>query len=175
MNHVTHPLGSAGIHHFFKRKSKNFVVISKNIDIDWILIHNPNSFNFSWVFEHFFNKSGYSFDDFTKNGSPGLLKIMVFWNKGYDVIILVDDVNRKILSRDSNYIVDVFMWPKFGNPSISMKFYISVEKVRKFWGLIPTFVEVWSFPCFFLASLGLLLSVFYLLFNQCDNIVLLGY
>ena len=100
---------------------------------------------------------------------------MVFWNKGYDVIILVDDVNRKILSRDSNYIVDVFMWPKFDNPSISMKFYISVEKVRKFWGLIPTFVEVWSFPFFFLASLGLLLSVFYLHFNQCDNIVLLEY
>ena len=56
-----------------------------------------------------------------KMGTPGLLKITVFWNKGYDVIISVDDVTNKILSRDSNYIVDVFMWPKFGNSSISMK------------------------------------------------------
>ena len=53
--------------------------------------------------------------------TPGLLKIMVFSNKGYDVIISVDDVTNKILSRDSNYIVDVFMWPKFGNSSISMR------------------------------------------------------
>ena len=46
-----------------------------------------------------------------KMATPGLLKITVFWNKGYDVIISVDDVTNKILSRDSNYIVDVFMWP----------------------------------------------------------------
>ena len=57
----------------------------------------------------------------TKMATPGLLKIMVFWNKGYDIIISVDDVTNKILSRDSNYIVDVFMWPKFGNYSISMR------------------------------------------------------
>ena len=56
-----------------------------------------------------------------KMATPGLLKITVFWNKGYDVIISVDDVTNKILSRDSNYIVDVFMWPKFGNSSISMR------------------------------------------------------
>ena len=31
------------------------------------------------------------------------------------------DVTNKILSRDSNYIVVVIMWPKFGNSSISMK------------------------------------------------------
>ena len=56
-----------------------------------------------------------------KMATPGLLKITVFWNKGYDVIIPVDDVTNKILSRDSNYIVDVVMWPKFGNFSISMR------------------------------------------------------
>ena len=27
--------------------------------------------------------------------TPGLLKVTVFWNKGYDVIISVDDVNKK--------------------------------------------------------------------------------
>ena len=56
-----------------------------------------------------------------KMATLGLLKITVFWNKGYDVIVSVDDVTNKILSRDSNYIVDVFMWPKFGNCSISMR------------------------------------------------------
>ena len=50
----------------------------------------------------------------------GLLKIKVLWNKGYDVIIYVHDVTHKILSRDSNYFVDVVMWSKFGNSSISM-------------------------------------------------------
>ena len=53
--------------------------------------------------------------------TPGFLKITkVFRNKGYDVIISVDDVTNKILSRDSNYIVDVFVWPKFGNSSVFM-------------------------------------------------------
>ena len=53
--------------------------------------------------------------------TPGLLKIMILWDKGYDVIIPVDDATDKILSRDSNYIVDVFMWPKFGNSSMCMR------------------------------------------------------
>ena len=56
-----------------------------------------------------------------KMATLGLLKIKVFWNKGYDVIISVHDVTNKILSRDSNYIVDVVMWPKFGNSSISIR------------------------------------------------------
>ena len=120
-----------------------------------------------------------------KMATAGLLKIAIFWNKGYNVIIPSHDVTNKILSRDSNYFVKVFIWPKFGNSSISMreviepqfykdltrktaffkrwsqfkfnnlglalgtilKFYKSVAKrlklkVRKFLGLIPTFVEV---------------------------------
>ena len=48
-------------------------------------------------------------------------KIKIFWNKGYDVIISVHDVTSKILSRDSDYTVNVVMWPKFGNFSISMR------------------------------------------------------
>ena len=31
-----------------------------------------------------------------KMATPGFLKITVFWNKGYDVIISVDDVTKKI-------------------------------------------------------------------------------
>ena len=57
----------------------------------------------------------------TEMVNPGLLKIALFWNKGYDIIIPADDVTNKILSQDSNYIVDVFMLPKFGNSSISMR------------------------------------------------------
>ena len=56
-----------------------------------------------------------------KMATPSLLEIMVFWNKEYDVIIHVNDVINKILSHDSNYIADVFMWPKFGNSSISVR------------------------------------------------------
>ena len=41
-----------------------------------------------------------------------LLKIKLFWNEGYDVIISVYDVTNKILSSDSNYFVDMVMWPK---------------------------------------------------------------
>ena len=44
-----------------------------------------------------------------KMATPGLLKITVFSNLGYDVLIPVDDVTNKTLSNDSNYIVDVFM------------------------------------------------------------------
>ena len=56
-----------------------------------------------------------------KMATPGLLKIKVFWNKGYDVIIYVHDVTNKILSRDSNYGVNVVMWSKFGDSSISVR------------------------------------------------------
>ena len=56
-----------------------------------------------------------------KMATLGLLKIMIVWKNRYDIIIPVDDVANKILSRDSNFIVDVFIWPTFGNSSISMK------------------------------------------------------
>ena len=56
-----------------------------------------------------------------KMAIPGLPKIKTFWKKGYDVVISVDDVTDKILSRDSNYNVNVVMWPKFGNSSISVR------------------------------------------------------
>ena len=55
-----------------------------------------------------------------KMTTPGLLRITVFWNTGYDIIISIGDVTNKSLSRDPNYIVDGFMWPKFGKCSISM-------------------------------------------------------
>ena len=50
-----------------------------------------------------------------------LLKIKLFWNKDCDVIISVQNVTKKILSLHLNYIVDVAMWPDFGNSSISIR------------------------------------------------------
>ena len=44
-----------------------------------------------------------------KMATPGLLKKKVFGKKGYDVIISVHDVTNKILSRDSNYNVNLVM------------------------------------------------------------------
>ena len=69
-----------------------------------------------------------------KMASPGLLTTKVFWNKHDGIIISVHDVTNKILSCDSNYIVDVVMWPKFGNCSISMREIIMTSS--------PTFSEV---------------------------------
>ena len=56
-----------------------------------------------------------------KMASLGLLKTKLLWNNGSDVIIPVHDVANKILTYDSNYIVDVVMQPKFCNSSISMR------------------------------------------------------
>ena len=56
-----------------------------------------------------------------KMATPGLLKLKVFRIKGYDVIISVCDVINKNVSRDSNYIVDVVMWPKSDNSSTFMR------------------------------------------------------
>ena len=74
--------------------------------------------------------------------TPALLKIKAFWNKGYYVIYSVYDVTNKILSNDSNYIMDAVMWLKFGNSSICIKEVIITsilygfdQKNRLFWGV----------------------------------------
>ena len=66
-----------------------------------------------------------------KMATPGLLKIKVFWNKGYDVIVSVHEVFNKILSCDSNYIADV-MWSKFGNSNVSMRDVIIASALWEF-------------------------------------------
>ena len=73
------------------------------------------------MFKECFNKNGQNLEMSAKMASPGLLKITVFWNKDYDVITSVHIVTKKILSRDSSYIVDEIIWPKIGNSSISMR------------------------------------------------------
>ena len=44
-----------------------------------------------------------------KMATLGLLRMKVFLNESYDVIISVHDVTNKILLRDLNYIVDLIM------------------------------------------------------------------
>ena len=56
-----------------------------------------------------------------KMATSGFLKIKVIWNTVYYIIYSVCDVTNKILSHDTNYILDVFMWPKFGNSSICVR------------------------------------------------------
>ena len=72
-----------------------------------------------------------------KMATQGLVKLKVFWNKDYYVIISVHDVTNKTLSHDSHYIVDVLMWPKFGNSSISMREVITTS-------ILQGFFEGWS-------------------------------
>ena len=61
-----------------------------------------------------------NFDNVSKTGHSRAFKVKYFENKGYGVIISVHDL-MKALSRGSNYIVDVVMWPKYENSSISMR------------------------------------------------------
>ena len=56
-----------------------------------------------------------------KIATLGVLRIKVFRNKDYDVIISGNDIINKSLSRDSNLIVAMVMWPKLGNSGISMR------------------------------------------------------
>ena len=120
MNHVTHNLSSTDISIFSLEISK-FCYIKKCR----YRLHFGTQFLFFLTFIEslriFLIKLVIILMMSAKMATPGLLKITVFWNKGYDVIISVDDVTNKILSRDSNYIVDVSMWPKFGNSSISLR------------------------------------------------------
>ena len=120
MNHVTHPLSSTDISIFSPETSKFCYIkkyryrfyFGKKFLIFLTFIESLRIFLIKMVIILMMS---------AKMATPGLLKITVFWNKGYDVIISVDDVTNKILSRDSNYIVDVSMWPKFGNSSISLR------------------------------------------------------
>ena len=89
-----------------------------------------------------------NFDDVSKNGYLNLLKTKLFWNEG--VVVSVYDVTNKIFSRDSNDVVDVVMWPKFGNSSISRRNVIITSFLQEFdqknhflWGVV--LVQVQSF------------------------------
>ena len=120
MNHVTHSLISAEIS-IFSPEINKFCYIKKYryrlyFDISFLFILTFLE-SLSIVIINMVKILMMS----TKIATPVLLKIKVFWNKGYYVIYSVYDVTNKILSHDSNYIMDVVMWPKFGNSSVCIR------------------------------------------------------
>ena len=50
-----------------------------------------------------------------------VLKIKTFLYKGYDIMISLHEATKRILSRESNHIGNMVMWPKFGNSSITIR------------------------------------------------------
>ena len=64
----------------------------------------------------------------------GLLKLKVLGIKVYNVLNDLHDITNKILSHESNYIVDMVMWPNFGNSIISVievTIYIYKDYIKK--------------------------------------------
>ena len=106
-----------------------------------------NSFNFFRVFKDFLINMVTILMMSAKLASPELLKIKLFQNKGYDAIIPM--THQQSLSRDSNYTVDVIMWPKFGNCSnFYERSYHSLNIIRVwpkkplFWGVALVSVQL---------------------------------
>ena len=91
-----------------------------------------------------------------KLATPSLLKITISQNKGCDVTIVDCDVTNKILLRDSNYIVDVIMWPKFGNSSIFIR-EIIITSILQGFDQKNHFFENWSW--FKFSNMGLALGM----------------
>ena len=88
---------------------------------------NPNSFDCVLHFKGCFNKKDAILLMSAKVCTPVFLKTKIFWNKSYDIITSVHDITNKISSWDSNYIVDVVMWPKCGNSSIFVREFIIIS------------------------------------------------
>ena len=63
------------------------------------------------------------------------LQIKPLWNEGFGVITFAHDLNNKILWCDSNYTVDVVLWPKFGNSSVEPREVVKTTLTRK-WNLV---------------------------------------
>ena len=119
IHHMTHPLSSADS--IFSPEISNFCYMKKyryrlHFDKQFLIL-----LTFRQSLNIFLINLVIIFMITAEMASPGPLKIMVLLNKGYDVIISVNDATNRILWDDSNYIVDVFMWTKFGNSSISMR------------------------------------------------------
>ena len=81
-----------------------------------------------------------------KLATLGLLEIKVFWNKDYDSTISVHDATHKILWCDSNYIVDMVMWPKSGNckflwEKLSQPQFIRISPKKIIWGMLLVQVQ----------------------------------
>ena len=104
---MTHTQSSAESSAFFRRKSTNFA-ISRSTDIDCILIHNFEFFLTDFESSKISLKNMFAILMISgKMATLDFLKLKLFQNEGYDVIIYVHDITNQILSCDPNYIVDL--------------------------------------------------------------------
>ena len=87
--------------------------------------------------------------------TPGQLNVKVFWSKRYDAIVSGYDVTNKTLLCDSNYILDVFMWPKVANFRIFTREVMITSTLYRF-DQKKQFFEGWC--CFKFNNLGLALG-----------------
>ena len=100
-----------------------------------------------WVFKDFLINMVTILMMSAKLGTPGLLKIKIFQNKGYDVIVLAYGITNQILPCDSNYFLDVVMWSKFANSSISMRKVIITWNLEEWSSIIC--IIFWDFLMFY--------------------------
>ena len=122
------PLEFCLCQHFFTENQQ--ILLYQEIQIQiafWYII--SNSFKFYWVLKIVLINMVTVLMMSAKMTTPGLRIIKVLWKKGYDVMISVNDVTNKTLLRDSSYIVDVVMWTKFGNSSISTSEFIIISSL----------------------------------------------
>ena len=99
------PLEFCQHQHFFIGNQQ--ILLYQKIQIQIAFLHIIyNLLTFFEFLKIFFISMVKSLITSAKLAAPGLLKI-IFQNKGYDVLIVDCDVTNKVLSRDSNYIVDV--------------------------------------------------------------------
>ena len=77
--------------------------------------------------------------------TPDVLKIKILWNKGYDITISVHDIISKSLSCDSNYNVNMVLWPESGNSNISQRELLWIwQKKKGFRGVPGSTSIIWD-------------------------------
>ena len=112
-NKRNHPLSSADINIFSPEIRKCCYI---NVAISYIYLV-LNSFNFFWVFKIYLINMVTILMMSAKMATlnKSILKLKL-WCYNF-----CPCVTNKILSRDSSYVLDLAMWPKFGNSSISVR------------------------------------------------------
>ena len=93
-----------------------------------------------------------------KMAAPVLLKIKILWNKVYYIIYSVYYVTNNILSYDSNYTMDVVMWPKVDNSSTCIREVI-ITSILSGFDQKSCFFEGWAW--FKFNNLGLALGTIF--------------
>ena len=86
-----------------------YLVISRNTDIDCILIQFLILLTFREFLKIFLINLVINLMMSAKMATPGLLKLTVYWNKRYDVIIPVDDVTNQVFITWFKFLISTFV------------------------------------------------------------------